>query len=164
MNNSVDLLVEKNENGIYDLKIAPNGDLFNINSFNTALLMTLLCERRANESQVSPVFLRRGWVGNDFNTVNSNITNFEMGSLFWLLAQKRKTTNTLNEGIDALRNGFSWLVEGNYASAVNANGRITASGMDFIVLIRVGKDIINTNSYNLWINTATTNVTITVIP
>ena len=60
---------------IFDLVIE-DGQLKELNSFDTAILMSFLCERRADESEQAVNFLRRGWWGNLLATVQG----FEIGS------------------------------------------------------------------------------------
>ncbi len=52
--------------GFYDIDIDSSGDIDKTDGFDTAILMSFFCERRADESEVTVAELRRGWVGNSF--------------------------------------------------------------------------------------------------
>ena len=61
----VDILMTKNDDGYYDINFE-NGDLSKTDGFETALLMTFLCERRASDSEIPSPKRQRGWWGNAF--------------------------------------------------------------------------------------------------
>lgn len=90
--------------GYYDIDIDTDGDLVKEDGFDTNLIMSLFCERRATRDEVSPPLMRRGWWG---NTVNSD--GFELGSKLWLLDQSRLTTATVNMAQQYALQGASWL-------------------------------------------------------
>ena len=61
-------------NLLFDIALAEDGDLLTVNSFDTALKMSLFCERRASAAEEGVPELRRGWIGNEAN----DVSNFEM--------------------------------------------------------------------------------------
>jgi len=158
MSSGLDLQISENSQGFYDIQLDQNGDLLGANSFDTAILMTLLCEKRADASEIRDVSQRRGWWGN----ILSDIQGFEIGSKFWLLSQARKTQDTLNSAITYLQNSFSWFVTQGYAKSVTVNGSINKDGMILNIIIYIGKDSTTTNYYNSWLKTGFFNINVQI--
>jgi len=92
--------------GYYDIVIDANGDLANETSLDSAIYMSLFCDKRADESEVQVPELRRGWWGNELNE-----DGYEIGSKLWLLEQRRATQDTLNDCKDYIYNCLQWLLE-----------------------------------------------------
>lgn len=90
--------------GYYDIDIDSSGDLVKEEGFNTNLIMSLFCERRASKDEVVNPIARRGWWG---NTLNDD--KFEFGSKLWLLDQSRLTTATVNMAQQYSLKGVEWL-------------------------------------------------------
>jgi len=101
----------------YDIGITEEGDIATVNSFDTALLMSVLCERRADESEIQNPLYRRGYWGNEL----SDIEGFEIGSKLWLLQYAIKDNITLSKAKDYSYNGTEWFIEDNYLTAINVN-------------------------------------------
>ena len=66
----------------YDITFDSDGNLETEDSFESAIINTILSEERAEESQVSIPELRRGWIGNENN-------DLIIGSRFWVYNQQR---------------------------------------------------------------------------
>lgn len=102
------------ESDDYDFRLDAQGDIETADQLDTALLMSLFCERRAAPSEMTHPELRRGWIGNEATP------GFEIGSKLWLYEQARITRTTLNgiqaEALDAM----AWLVEDGIATKVEA--------------------------------------------
>ena len=136
-------------NGYYDLTIGSEGDIEKVNSFDTAILLSLFGSyRRASATEQSDPSRRRGWMGNQFQKV-------ELGSKLWLLYQSRLTNQTVNRARDYLNQCLSWLVEFGYAKNVSTvvrrdvqNGKMVA---DVTILAPDGTT--NQRSFVLWSNT-----------
>lgn len=158
MATGLDLSLAQDEECIYDIQIDADGDLKSTNSFDTAILMTLFCERRADQSEIRDVSKRRGWWGNTL----SQVKGFEIGSKLWLLSQARKTQDTLNSAITYLQDAFSWFVTQGYANNVAVSGFINQDGITVNIIIYVGKDSTSTAYYNSWINTGLININVSV--
>lgn len=141
--------VKLTDNGTYyDLTIGDDGDFERVNSFDTAILLSLYCERRASESEVEIPEMRRGWIGNYYQLV-------ELGSKMWLLYQARLTQNTLNRCRTYLQQALSWLTDYGYAKQVTVTPTrdIETGRMDVVINIRRNDDEIETLNYALWENT-----------
>lgn len=139
---SLDLKLTADENGIYDIGIADNGDLEMIDGFDTALLMSIFCERRADASEVIDPKLRRGDWSNELNDIEGH----EVGSKFWLIDQARNNQDAFNIGLDALNDGFNWMLEDDLVKSVEIDGSID-NGFEYEIDITKQDDKINRYRY-----------------
>lgn len=121
MSLKIDIDISKDSSGIFDIAVADNGDLVTTEGFDTALKMSIFCERRASSSEVQVSKFRRGWIGN----LLSDIVNFEIGSKRWLFDQDRMTQETVNGVSDAINDGLQWLIEDNYLDAIDVTAANT---------------------------------------
>lgn len=136
---------------LFDIALDDNGDLLTVNSFDTALKMSLFCERRATSAEESVPQLRRGWIGNEA----SDVTEFEMGSKLWLLMQSRLDQNILNEAIDYTQQCLQWLIDDKLLKSLDVVGNRT---IDKIILqIKLFRFNGRTDSFlfTIWNNTGT---------
>lgn len=146
---TIDFQLLKNSNDIFDLVIE-NGEFKTINSFDTAIFMSLFCERRADESEQSVNFLRRGWWGNLLGLIEG----FEIGSKLWLLFQSRVTQDTANFATTYAKDGLQWLVEDGFLDDILVTSQIVENDkvrLD-IVLMR-SNNVVDSRSFILWENT-----------
>ena len=90
----------------FDISIGSNGDFEIETGFNTAIIMSVFCERRAQPYEVSTPRYRRGWWGNTTRT-----DGHEDGSRLWLLEQSRLTTGTLRLAEKYTEEALQWLTE-----------------------------------------------------
>lgn len=105
--------ISLNENsGYMDIAWAENGDLETKDSLDTAILMSIFDEARADESEVAIPQLRRGWVGNE------TTEPFEQGSKQWLFEQERITGSTLIDLRDVIKSALNWMLEENIADNI----------------------------------------------
>jgi len=116
MSQKIDIDISKNTDGLFDISFASDGDLATNEGFDTAIKMSIFCEKRANESEIPTARLRRGWVGN----ILSDVTGFEIGSKRWLYDQARMTDSTLNGIINEIQNGLNWFVEDDLLDEITA--------------------------------------------
>lgn len=115
----IDLLVEKGPE-FYDISFASDGDFATTDGLNTAIIMSLLEERRALPSEVPVATRRRGWWGNQFGEK----VGFEIGSKLWLFHQARLTTDVTAKMRDAANDALTWMIDDNIAIDVNSEVRI----------------------------------------
>lgn len=100
----------------FDLGLFSDGDFETINGFDTALVMSVLCERRLTEDE-EPISIKRGgWLGNQY----SDIPESEIGSGVWQYYGRRLTSATLNGIKDKAVLSVQWLVDQGSAISVNA--------------------------------------------
>jgi len=146
----IDLALEKNEDGVYDFVIE-NGELKLVNSFDTAIVMSVLIESRADESEVPVNFLRRGWWG----TLFPRITGFVLGSKFWLLFQARATEDTKNKGVSFLQDGLQWFIDQGLLQNVIVTGEVfpDKSNITFLIQLVRFNNTVDSMAFNLWENT-----------
>jgi len=106
-----------NEKGYYDFGIK-NGEFITTRGFETALILSLFSDRRADISEVSPVDLRRGWWGNLILREILNEPLYELGSKIWLTFQSNSEQTTLNFIKRYIEEALIWLVEKQYAKSI----------------------------------------------
>jgi phage gp46-like protein len=137
------------DTNFYDISIK-DGDIEIDDSFNTPIIVSLFSDARANESEVVPPFLRRGFWGDE----TSENPNDPFGSKLWLLEQARLTQEKLNKAISYARIALSWLVTDGFADQINVTGVIIPFvTIQLSVQIIVNGNIVESKSYDLWRNT-----------
>lgn len=108
----------KQDNGLFDIEIDTDGDLKGSNSTNTAVDMSLGTDKRASPSEIKEASLRRGWVGDIFNSV----ANYEIGSKWWLRDQGRLTNESINFIVGDTKKALNWMLEDNLISNLEVTG------------------------------------------
>lgn len=131
-------------NGLYDFQLDDNGDIKTADMFDTAVLMSIFCERRASSSEVPNSNQRRGWIGNE-----SYDDGFENGSKFWLYEQARMTRTMLNGVETAIANGLRWFIEDGIATDIT----VAAEFNGLTVEIKRPNSNVDKRYYELWNNT-----------
>lgn len=134
--------------GDYDFQIDENGDILTADAFDTALFMSLFCERRATASEVPAVQLRRGWIGNE-----SDQDGFEIGSKLWLHEQSRITKTLIQEIVSATTNALQWLIDDNLATSVNVSARLQNNNIIIEVIISRPSSKVDYRYFEFWSNT-----------
>lgn len=129
----------------YDFQIDDDGDIKTIDSFETALLMSLFCERRAQASEVPDSHRRRGWIG--------NTGEFENGSKLWLYEQARVTRSTLIAIETAVYNGLQWLLDDNLAVNLEVSAELKNSNITITAIIERPNSKVERRYYDLWNST-----------
>lgn len=135
------------QNGVYDISINSEGDIATADFFDTALEMSIHCERRATASEVPQSHRRRGWIGNE------STPGFEIGSKMWLYQQSRLTRTTLNGIETAVRNGLQWLVDDGYAVNVEPSVNLKDGVVTLIIKIFRTSSPVELRQFKLWDNT-----------
>jgi phage gp46-like protein len=128
------------EDESYDIHFDAQGDIETADQLNTAILMSLFCERRAASSEMPAPELRRGWIG------NVSTPGIEIGSKLWLYEQARVTKSTLNGIASEALNGLNWLVEDGIAVDIDAEATINGLTVN---LTRPNSEV-STQFYKLW--------------
>lgn len=145
----IDIALIQDDLGNFDIAIDPlTGDFVLVDGFETAIIMSLFCERRADESEVPVAELRRGWWGNE-----TGPEGFEIGSKLWLLYQARKTQTTLNDANDYANECLKWLVEDGHLVSINANSVFNENGITINIDFKRSNSATESRSYQLWENT-----------
>lgn len=146
----IDLAITRETDGTYDISFNADGDFETTEGLDTGILLSLLEERRANESEVSTPQNRRGWVGSDLG----DIAVYELGSKLWLLQQERLTTDTLNRAVDYARQSLQWMLDDGIATKLNVTGEIEyPEGIKLFIVLTRENNKVESFYYNLWDNT-----------
>jgi phage gp46-like protein len=137
-----------NDKGYYDFSLE-NGDFKLTNGLETALFMSIFCEKRAAPSEMPAPETRRGWWG---NTV-LGYGNYEIGSKLWLLEQARKDNIVLGLSKTYVADGLQWLLEDNYAKNITINTSFIVDGIEIQIDIAISQNKTISNSFQFWQNT-----------
>jgi phage gp46-like protein len=135
----MDIKLNQNK-GYWDLDIE-NGDLAKTDSLDTAVFMSVFCEKRSN--LVEPT-LARGHFTNDF------YNGYQVGSLLWFYTEQAKNTNSNLFQIEtAVNEGLKWLVDDNIIT--NTKTKATKKNSEVNIEVELnGKS--QSKYYNLFLN------------
>lgn len=115
----------------FDIQIAADGDIDTEDSFDTAITIALLTDRRADPSEVLLSERRRGWIGNE------HTPGFEIGSKLWLFEMARLTATVVAEFEAEVVQALSTLVDEGLAEAIrSADLEVTTNGVRLTVSIQ----------------------------
>ena len=132
---------------LYDFKIDSDGDIETEDQLDTAILVSLFTDRRAQPSEVVKAQQRRGWIG-DLETPEDL-----WGSMLWLFEQAR-LTGAIVAGIgNAAQNAFEWMTRDKVATEVSARAIVRASGVDLRIDIKKPNSPAEAHLFALWENT-----------
>lgn len=137
-----------NDKGYHDISIGDDGDFEKTNSFDTAILLSIFCERRASVTEVAQSFRRRGWIGNIGRPV-------EYGSKLWLIYQARLINRTVNKARDYLEQSLEWLIDFGYIKAIQVNTIRDIENSSLLAEVKLIRfdDSVESRTYVLWDNT-----------
>jgi phage gp46-like protein len=151
MSSNIDVAFTINSNNVYDISIGDDGDLLGTPGLDTAILMSGLCEVRADESEVTSPEFRRGDWSNELN----DVVDYEVGSKLWLLDQARSNQESIDAGNNYLNDGFSWLIDDEIIKNVETTGELTNRGITFTVLLTKQDDKVEKKLFEVFDNTRT---------
>jgi len=114
----------------FDFQIGADGDILTEDQLDTAILVSLFTDRRAEPYQVQQAHLRRGWIG-DLETPDDL-----WGSTLWLHDQSRMTADTASLVREAAQGGLDWMVRDDIASEVFSRAEAKITGLDLVVDIK----------------------------
>lgn len=141
-----DIKVTFQSDGSFDIPIE-NGDLANVEGFDTAIWVSLFTDARAPESKVIQPENRRGWLGD----TESPVSGRDLGGLLWLTEQRRLTQDTLNEVVDYARQSLQWFVDDGLAKSLDVTGEIVPQhGISLKITINVPQGSTVTHYVKLW--------------
>lgn len=118
------------ESGLIDLARAEAGPLLVEDSLHTAVIISLLTDRRADDDDrlpqqtgnAGPVTSdKRGWVGDIFS-------GRKIGSRLWLLKREKQTAETLARAIDYAKEALVWLKEDGHVVAITVDAEWATRG------------------------------------
>lgn len=140
-----DLKISLTDKGYYDLPIS-GGDFESTSGFESAILMSLLTDARADGAEMSPPQKRRGWIGNEMG----DIEGLNTGSKLWLLSQARLTQDTVNKAVDFARTALQWFIDDDYSDRISVSGVIKNNGLILTIILYDKNDIIAKLGYDIW--------------
>lgn len=143
-----DILLEKIDSSYYDISFE-NGDFKLTDGLDTAILMSLFTDKRADESEVIDQEQRRGWIGNEQNQNN----DYEIGSKLWLLYQARVNRDSLNRAIDYAMESLSWMQTDGILKNINVSAEFISDGIKLNIIFTRFDNSSFSKQYNLWENT-----------
>ena len=137
-----DIKLIATEVGDYDISFI-KGDIELTSTIDTALLMSIYCERRADFSEVALSKYRRGWCGN----VLLYDLLFEIGSKLWLLKQSRVIPHNLERAKRYALEALQWMIAKDIFDKIFVNTSY-GSANDMLINIKTVKSN-NTKEYSL---------------
>lgn len=148
MGRYTDLAYGQDADGIFDLVIDEAAADFGVTEgLESAILVSLFSDRRADESEVPNPMQRRGWIG---NTIASTPTD-NHGSGLWLYEQRRMTQEIANAVRMESEQCLQWMVEENLAAWVEAGigMRPSRRQLDIVVTLHFRNGTNSQRSYVL---------------
>jgi phage gp46-like protein len=143
---SVDIKLFLNPDGqTYGIRLGDSGDLTGTEGLDTSIYTTLLTDSRASESEVSKSSERNGWIGN-----LANSDGFELGSLLWIVNQKRRTLGNLAIAIDIVEKALEWYLDGGLLLKIEVSGELESSGALITINMTTLSGVIDTRYVPLW--------------
>jgi phage gp46-like protein len=128
---------------------AEENDLVLDDGLETAILLSLYLDRRADAGDVLPSGTdRRGWWGDSLPRVAGD----KIGSRLWLLDRAKETTETLQRAEEYIREALAWLVEDRVADKIEAAVSFPARGQrrDAVSIYRPGGQVVNYRFDHAW--------------
>ncbi len=159
MSRGIDAVLERLDGGIYDIKFDFDGDIETADFFDTAIIVSIMSDRRANEAEVRDASKRRGWIGDEVREDGHLI-----GSTLWLFQQSRLTRSTMNAVEDSIRESLQWMVEDGIAEAIEnvsldfAPPESPVTGLVLEIAIRRTISEVETRFFNLFEQTGIRNL------
>jgi len=144
----VDIDLKRNSLGYYDIYPNEDGDIATVDNMDTALLMSLLCRKRALKAEIAINTNRSGWVGNLF----LSIFNFENGSKLWLSSQSIADTETLNFVVARARNSLQWMITDKICDSINVEGSLVYNTIYLLIALYKQEKIIYSTRFDVFLN------------
>lgn len=107
------------DNGQIDIEFA-NGDIVADNGLETAVLISLFSDSRADEDMI-PAIDRDGDLRGYWGDVRPVVPNDETGSLLWVLKRAKQLNRTLADAREYAQRSLQWLVTDGVAQSVVVN-------------------------------------------
>jgi len=140
-------VIVKQDKGYFDFEWSENGDIPVDQALDTAILMSIYEEVRANSSEIAVDNLRRGWIGSE------STPGFEQGSKFWMFEQERITTSMLAELGTVINNGLKWIIDDGIAISTSSSASFTGGKIVIEVIFERPSGQIEKKLFTLWDNT-----------
>lgn len=114
------------QNGAADFSIEDN-DLVTDNGLQTAVLLSLFTDRRAESGDILPdnETDRRGWWADAHPVIEGD----RFGSRLWLLARSKESQTVLNRAKEYAQESLQWLVDDKVADKVVVSAEVPRTGV-----------------------------------
>ena len=157
MTDFVDLAFIQTEEGYFDFDIK-DGDFVTTQGFDSALLMSFFCNKRATASEVGAPQNRRGWWGNEA----LDFDNYNIGSKMWLLEQSRNNQQTLNDAKTYMEDSLAWMLQDGFLDNTNVTTEYKNIGHEPVMEINVDlirfQNSVESRGFRIWQNTSKVDV------
>jgi len=141
---AIDLKIN-NTKGYWDLDIE-NGDFAITDSLDTAIYMSVFCEKRAEK--ISNQMNKRGHFTNQF----APVSGYQVGSLLWLYTEQAKNTDSnLSLIQSSVKDGLKWLIDDKIISKIDVSANKTETGVNIEIAL-INEKQSNSKYYNLFVN------------
>jgi len=102
-------------------------DLATDEGLQTAVILSLFTDRRADDSDPLPIGQtdRRGWWGDTLPDVAED----KLGSRLWLLEREKEQTSVLIRAEEYAREALQWLLDDRVAAQVDVTAEVPRSGV-----------------------------------
>lgn len=136
--------------GVFDFSLTDDGDILTEDFFDTTILMSIFCEKRASSSEIPNSERRRGWIG------NQSTPGFEIGSKIWLFEQSIVNRNTLNGINTAADEALKFLVDDGIAVSVRSSSTFRNDTINLETIIEHPNSRVEKRFFELWAKTGVT--------
>lgn len=110
-----DVKLIQGPDGIYDISLSGN-QIASVETMETAIIVSIFTDGRADASQVPDPLSRRGWIGDAISEVRRKI-----GSTLWLYSQARMTSKTVAAIKDAANEALRWFIDDEKADDITVS-------------------------------------------
>lgn len=129
---------------LHDISFDDCGDILTEDQLDTAILVSLFTDARAEAYEIPIAQYRRGWIGNLEDPEDL------YGSHLWFLEQVRLSVSTVTQGADHARKALQWLIDDNIATEVFATGFIEGTNGQIRITITKPSSKSETIFVDLW--------------
>lgn len=95
------------------------------NGLDTAVIISLFTDRRAEANDVPAGDNRRGWWGDSYADIEGDL----IGSRLWLLQREKQLPSVVSRAEEYARESLTWLIDDGIATRVEVTGSIVSRGI-----------------------------------
>lgn len=128
---------------LYDF-VMEDGDIKSADQLDTAILVSLFSDKRAEPYEIVLPQLRRGSV------IDLETPDDVGGSKLWLLEQARLTSETVAKATTFARSALQWMVRDLIATTVTAESRISQGDLNLLITVMKPNSRSETAFVALW--------------
>lgn len=133
---------------LYDIAFDA-GDIKTIEGLETAAVLSLFTDARADKSETAKTTRRRGWLGNATMFTDGH----EIGSKLWLLEQARLTDETEKNLQTYVSNCFAWMLKDRLIRSFEVTTGKENQQATFNVKFVITENFVTSINFALWNNT-----------